>query len=170
MDKWRLYNETLGQYEYVIASSEPTRCPSNQDDVLRVGSCVIIEEDIKVNDGTPKELTLDEYKQLRYNEIDAKSMIMLDNGFTHEGQQFSLSIYAQTNWHALMDEKSQFTFPKDISRKNNSKHVLSEDKVSVLWHDGKNYVENILNEGRNLKQQVFESDNKASVDAIIDNR
>lgn len=170
MNKWRLYNETSGQYENVIASGEPTLCPSNPTDVVRVDSCVIIEKDIKVNDGTPKELSLDDYKQLRYNEIDGKSLAMLDTGFTHDGQVFSLSIYAQTNWHALMDEKSQFTFPKDVSRKNNTKHSLTDANVSVLWNDGKAFVESILDAGRDLKQQIFDAVDEAAVDLIIDNR
>jgi len=170
MHKYRIYCETDSKFEYVIASVEPTKCPVNDVHTIKADCACIVQQDIMINDGTLKKLTLADYKQLRYNEIDGKTLALIDGGFTHDGQVFSLSVFAQMNWHTLKNQTGEFTFPKNVSRKNNTKHSLSQANVDTLWDDGKVFIENILDVGRNLKQDVFDADDETEVDAVVDGR
>ena len=169
MNKYKLFStENPTTEQFFISDSEPTTCPDGG--TLDSQSVVIVKSGVLVNDGTPTDLTLADYKKLRYNEIDGKSMALIDTGFTHDSKVFSLSSFAQLNWHTLMNQTAQFTFPKDVSLKNNSKHSLTEANVSVLWADGKAFIESVIDGGRNLKQSIFDAVDESAVDAIIDNR
>ena len=76
MNKYKLYCTFHGWVE-VISSDLPTKCPIIQTDTIKVDSIVVIEEDIFINDGTPTELILSEYKELRYHDIDRDWETML---------------------------------------------------------------------------------------------
>jgi len=115
-------------------------------------------------------LSLAEYKQVKYDAIDAKTIQLIGTGFVHDSETFSLSLGAQTNWHALKNQTSEFTFPKDVSTKGNNKYSLTEANVSVLWAAGKVALDGHLTTGRDLKKSVFDAVDEAGVDAVVDNR
>ena len=56
MNKYKLYNETKGIWEYVISDVVPTVLPINPLDTVLPGSVVVVEPNILYNDGTAKQL------------------------------------------------------------------------------------------------------------------
>jgi hypothetical protein len=100
MNKYKIYCSVDGWVE-VIASNVPTQCPIDNSHNVTLESAVIVEEDVYVNDGTLTDLTLDDYKALRYHEIDLKTEEKIKLGFSYSGKVFSLSPNAQTNILAL---------------------------------------------------------------------
>jgi hypothetical protein len=170
MDKYKVYCETDNKWECVIASAEPTVCPTNGAHTLRAGSANILDKDILVNDGTPKELTLADYKQLRFNEIDGKTLALLAPGFTYDSKTFSLSSNAQLNWSEIHSNKTEFTFPLDVSTIDNDTYALAEANVDAFWTAGKDKVQEHIDSGRVLKKSVKDAVDEAAVDAVVDNR
>ncbi len=118
----------------------------------------------------PKELTVAEEKELRYNEIDAKTRELITAGFEFEGNVFSLSGNAQLNWSEVHTNQNQFTFPLAISMKNHDTYDIPQNKVQPFWSAAKDTVKGHLDSGRVLKKSVFDATTKAQVNAVIDNR
>ncbi len=170
MDKYRVYCETDGKYEEVISSTVPTVCPINGSHTLRADSASIIQSSVLINDGTLKELILDDYKQLRYNEIDYKTGLLIAPGFTYDTKIFSLSGNAQLNWSEIHTNEDKFIFPLAISTVDNDEYSLLLVNVHSFWEAGKDAVKGHLDTGRVLKKSVFDAVDKAAVDAVVDTR
>lgn len=119
----------------------------------------------------PKQYeNLDELKNIRYEEIDIKTATLILQGFEYDSTQFSLSKMAQLNWQVLKNNTSSFTWPMDISTKNNYKYSLLENNVGSFWNAAKNKVKQHLDSGRALKVQIYDASTQEEVDAIVDNR
>jgi hypothetical protein len=173
MDKYKVYCETDGWVE-VIASAEPTVCPNDAGHTLRAGSAAVIQQDIEVNDGTPTELTLDEYKQLRYKEIDSKSGELISQGFTYQSKTFSLSTSAQTNILALDNTRDDpaLTYPIKYNTLDDldSYDVVDSTDLHNMYLTALSTKKAILDGGTTLKTSVRNATTEAEVDAVIDNR
>ena len=65
MDKYKAYCTVHGWQE-VISQGEPTVCPVDNQPELKPNSATILQLGVKVNDGTATELSLDNYKTLRW--------------------------------------------------------------------------------------------------------
>lgn len=170
MNKYKIYCETDNKWEEVISSNVPVSCPVNGSHSVRADSIYVLEEDVKVNDGSLKELTLDDYKELRYNEIDLKTQELISAGFTYDTGAFSLSAHAQLNWSEIHSNQSEFTFPLGISTIDNNEYLLAAANVDAFWTAGKDAVKGHLDSGRSLKKQVFDAVDETAVDAVVDNR
>ena len=175
MDRYRMYNDTKDQWEFVISDVEPTVLPDNPGDTVRAGSISITHQDIKVNDGTAKQLTLPDYKLLRFNEIDAKTAVLIFQGFEYppaSGNIFSFSTNAQSNLLGTYSAKELLTYPFAWSYKDDhgvyqiaavaemSNFFLTALATKKAWQDS----------GTALKQAVEAAIDEAGVDAVIDNR
>lgn len=126
---------------------------------------------MEMSKATFKEgMTLEEYKDSMYSAIDLKTNVLIGQGFVYDSTTFSLSIYAQTNWHTIKNQTSEFTFPLDISTIDNNEYSLAEANVAAFWDAGKTILKGHLDSGRDLKKSVFDAVDKSAVDAIIDNR
>lgn len=116
-------------------------------------------------------MTLEEYKEARYDEIDSKTAsIIIEAGFTYDSIVFSTSRVAQFNWSNLKNSKSTFTFPKDISTKAHGTYSLAEANVDAFWLAGKNVVDPLIDAGRVLVQSITDAVDIAAVKLITDAR
>ncbi len=175
MDKYRLYCETDSKYEYVIASTEPTQCPINSGHAVRSGSVSLSEPDILVNDGTPKELTLADYKKLRLNEIDNRTQELILQGFSFGSpvETFSLSEPAQTNWIGLKQaaDAGMITFPTSVSTKDDGEYSIADAaELANFYGAGLAAKKSHLDSGRSLKISINSAADEAAVDAVVDSR
>ncbi len=116
------------------------------------------------------ECTLDEYKQPRHEEIDAKTTELIAAGFTYDSNTFSLTNLSQGNWDALKNNTDYYTWPKDICTKDNGTYSLAEANVGAFWDAYKDVVEGHIETGRVLQTSIKDAVSKAAVDAIVDNR
>jgi hypothetical protein len=175
MNKYKLYCNFHGWVE-VISSSTPTKCPIVGTDTIKTDSIVIEEEDIVIcsNDPTPKELTLEEYKQIRYNEIDCRSGELISEGFTYQSKVFSLSTTAQINILALDETRNDpaLTYPIKYNTIDDvySYDVVDSTDLHSMYLTALATKKGVLDSGTTLKTSIRNATTQAEVDAIIDNR
>jgi hypothetical protein len=175
MNKYKLYCTFHGWVE-VISSSTPTKCPIVETDTIKSDSIVIEEEDVEVcfSDPTYKELTLEEYKQLRYNEIDCKSQELISNGFIYQSKTFSLSTTAQINILGLDEVRNDpaLTYPIIYNTIDDLEtyDIIDATNLHNMYLSALATKKGILDSGTNLKNSVRNCTTEAEVDAIIDNR
>lgn len=170
MDKYKVWCNDDSKWECVIASTSPTACPTNPAHTIDLTKSVSTTLDIKVNDGCPKELTLADYKQLRYNEIDWKTEQLILTGFIYDSETFSLSAYAQSNWTALKTSTADFVWPVEITAMNNNVYSLTEANLLAFWTAARDGVKDHLDSGRALKKTIFDATTEVAIDAVIDAR
>jgi hypothetical protein len=115
-------------------------------------------------------MSLADLKAYRYKEVDYKTGALISVGFTYDSKQFSLSLPAQANWHAIKDNTSEFTFPLTVSTMDNSGYDLAEANVIAFWQAGRDALKGHIDTGRALKKQIFDAADIAAVNAIVDNR
>lgn len=174
MDKYRIYNETKGQFEEVISDQLPMVCPENPGDIMRAGSQTIIEANVLYNDGTTKQLTLSNYKALRFNEIDRRTVELIHLGYSFGGKQFPLSANAQTNILALQVTKDDpaLVYPIEYNTIDDleSYSIPNAATVHGMYLTALATKKASLDSGTALKDQIRAAVNEAEVNAVIDNR
>jgi hypothetical protein len=174
MIKYKLYNETKLDWEFVISDVYPTVLPINPEDVLRDGSQTVVEENVKFNDGTKVIATLPNYKSLRYNEIDRKTGELILNGFIYASKTFSLSYNAQINILALDETRNdpaliypiQYNTIDDLDTYS----VVDATDLHNMYLAALSTKKGIIDSGTVLKTEIRNAQTEAEVDAIIDNR
>jgi hypothetical protein len=173
MDKFKVYCETDG-WVHVVSSAEPTVCPNDSGHTLRAGSAAVIQQDIYINDGTPTELTLDEYKELRYHEIDTRTSEIVLLGFTYQSKVFSLSQNAQINLLALDETRDDpaLTYPIIYNTIDDldSYTVADSTDLHTMYLTALATKKGTVDSGTTLKTSIRNATTQAEVDAIIDNR
>lgn len=118
-----------------------------------------------------EDVPLSKYIQNRIDEHDAKTAYLaVTAGFSFGGKTFSTSQMAQFQWDVLKNNKSSFTFPKELSTKDNLGYSIIESDVDAFWAAAKDVVDPIITAGRDLNKAVAICTTKAEVDAIIDAR
>ena len=175
MDRYRMYNETKDQWEFVISDVIPTVLPDNPADALRAGSVSITHQNILYNDGTAKQLTLPNYKLLRFDEIDRKTGELIFQGFEYppaSGNIFSFSTNAQSNLLGTYSAKDLLTYPFGWSLKNDSSvyQIADVTEMSNFFLTALGTKKAWQDSGTALKQAVEAATDEAGVDAVIDNR
>jgi hypothetical protein len=173
MNRYKIYCETDGWVE-VIASTTPTVCPIDGTHTVNADSVTVVERDVQITDGdyVADSVSLYDYKQLKFNEIDKRTEELIAQGFAYNSKTFSLSNNAQINllgvdikrndgilpltFHTVddMDEET-FTTPEDLD--NFFMIALASKKAH-------------LDSGSALKVSIRNAVDRAAVDAVIDNR
>jgi hypothetical protein len=110
------------------------------------------------------------YKTIRYAEIDQKTDELIAQGFSYDSQTFSLSVAAQTNFNTLKNQESAFTWPVDITTKDENTYSLAQANLTAFWATGAGTVKTHLDSGRVLKKSIFDAADQAAVDTIVDSR
>jgi len=144
MNKYKLYCTTDNKWEKVIASGVPTKCPTNVAHTFDSNSITIIENNILINDGTPKEVTLSDYKKLRYNEINYNTGVLISVGFTYDSTTFGLSEKSEGYWNSLKNQETEFIWPMEISTIDNNTYSLTQANLGAFWTAGKDFIKSSL--------------------------
>lgn len=112
-------------------------------------------------------------KEKKNKEIDQRTVELISDGFTYDGEQFSLSIEAQSNWDGLeyCVKEGYLTPPTDVSTINDGEYILADASgVHAFYQTAVGTKKARLDSGRALKQQVNDCDSITGVLAIEDNR
>lgn len=113
---------------------------------------------------------LNDLKTRRYNEIDNRTCELICDGFEFNGTMFSLSLSAQANWTTMHENVGDYTWPVEVSTRDDYKYDLYESEVNDFWQQGRSILEGRLASGRALKVGINDALDKAAVDAIVDER
>lgn len=115
-----------------------------------------------------KELDMNKIK--KNGQIDIRTQELIFQGFTYDGQTFSLSEMAQLNWVAMEASSDLLTWPVVITTKDDSEYSLTLANSPYFYGAALSTKQAHLNSGRALKLQVNAATTIAEVDAVIDNR
>ena len=164
-----MFCETDGKYEYVIASSLPTKCPVNPAHTIR--DIVVISENLESLDGTPIELTLDEQKILKKAAIDKRTQELIVGGFTFNNTEFSTSDSAQKNWMAIDQLRNDLPYPFAVTTKDDGEYSFADAaEVHGFALTALGAIEIHYASGRALKLQVSAATTQNELDAVVDER
>lgn len=173
MDKYRVISiESPLLYQEIISSGVPTVCPNGETICER--KTIKLEKDIRFNDGSFKEVTIEDAKFLRLNEIDRKTEAIIQTGYSFAGKQFSLSINGQTNILALDNSKDDpaITYPIGFNTIDDSETFMIPDSATLhgMYLTALGTKKAYLNSGTDLKTLINACSTVEEVDSIIDNR
>lgn len=114
-------------------------------------------------------MTLEELKEIRYNEIDINTQELISKGFIFDGHTFSLSITAQINWSNMLNVPDQM-FPLNVIDKYDGLYILDLSNKVNFYYAALNGKNQHLQSGGLLKTQIRLSQTIEEVNSIIDNR
>jgi hypothetical protein len=119
-------------------------------------------------------LDLDEYKELRYKEIDAKTEEKIKLGFSYAGKVFSMSANAQTNILALDNTRDDPAMSYPITYNTiddlDSYAVINSTDLHNMYLTALATKKSWVDSGTNLKDAVRAAIDENAVSLIIDNR
>lgn len=107
---------------------------------------------------------------LKCAEIDEKTQRLISQGFAFDGEQFSLSVRAQTNWLGLKVLENLLVFPVELTTHDDKAYYLEQADLNAFVGTGAAIVQQYLESGRALKGQVLAAQSLAEVDAVEDLR
>ena len=120
--------------------------------------------------------TLTEAKIKKINEIDSKTIILIQTGFLYNENNFSMSDAAQRNWIGISTAKNagMLSYPFPVSTVDEGTYYLqdSTDALNFLiaYMTYQTDPTKPLGAGRILKAQVQAATTVAEVEAVVDNR
>jgi hypothetical protein len=136
---------------------------------IEKGGCLVVErlpkynrltQRLSIKQGELKVVALSptEYKRKQKEaevEIDNEVADRMSEGFSFDGQRFSLSIPAQTNWVRLVNQYKIGIFPesKEISSKSGS-YMLLKKNVLPFFQAFEDQLESILSDNRKRKAEL----------------
>ncbi len=110
-------------------------------------------------------------QRFRQDEVDLKTPKLILEGFTHNGEIFSLSHSAQANWNALYTAKDLITFPYEISTKDSKAYNVQDiTELTTFFLAAIDVVNGHISSGRALKVQMQAATKQGDLDAIADGR
>lgn len=117
-------------------------------------------------------LDLNEYKLLRYQEIDTRSAELISLGYSYQGVVFSLSQNAQINILGMDEVRDELTYPVNYNNIDDTVVYSIVDAADVhnMYLTALGTKKAHLDSGTALKNQVRDAVDEAAVQAIIDNR
>jgi len=115
-------------------------------------------------------MTLQELKNLRYQEIDSTTSYLIAQGFTFAGYTFSMSVNAQINWSNLPN-LPESVFPLHVSTLNDEEiYYLSFANKMNFYYTAVSGKNGPLQSGNDLKTLITACVDEACVNSIVDNR
>lgn len=117
-------------------------------------------------------MTLDQAKKKKIREIDNKSVVLLESGFTYSSKIFDI-VNDEERWKELLLAATAglVSYPINVYAKDKTSISLADiTEVTAFIGAFMATREGILQPGRVLKEQVAACTTKTEVDAIIDNR
>lgn len=127
--------------------------------------------------GTPRimerdSLSLPEYKKEKNLDIDLRSALLIEDGFTYQGKAFSLSTNAQINISALNQTRNDLTYPVTYNTIDDADtyDVVDAADMNAMYMAALTAKKAVIDGGTSLKTQVRQATTKEEVDAVIDNR
>ena len=121
-----------------------------------------------------KALDFQEYKALRFKEIDERTGELVLNGFSYAGKVFSMSMNAQINIEALNSSRNDpaITYPIEYSTLDDNDNYFVQDATDIhnMYLTALGTKKSYVDSGTVLKDAIRAAINAVEVSQIIDNR
>lgn len=106
----------------------------------------------------------------RLQEIDDRTSALIQNGFTFDNNDFSLSIEAQINFSTWGTHASRLSYPFVVSTEDGTYSVADAATMVNLSKAALDAIKSSIDNGNTLKAQIRSAANQTALDAIVDNR
>lgn len=116
-----------------------------------------------------EDVILQNNKSLRISEVDYRTRELISNGFTYDGNLFSMSEFAQINWDDIKANSTDYSFPLEIPTKT-YKYSLTQGNLNAFWGAKSDFKWGYLDSGRALNVSITDATTQTELDAVIDNR
>jgi len=123
-----------------------------------------------VYDSYIDSINLEANKTALIKKIDEKTQYLISQGFSFDGEQFSLSEPAQINWLGLKTLEDVITWPIEITAKSDGSYSLAQSNLTFFLGTGKATIQAYIDSGRNLKIATNNATTQAELDAVVDGR
>lgn len=102
--------------------------------------------------------------------IDRRTREIIALGFAFDGQHFSLSAQAQTNWLGLISLQALFTWPVNVTTNTDTAYSLEQASLPAFVGTGCATIGAAIGSGRALKIAANAAASKDELDAVVDPR
>ena len=156
----------------IIASGSvnPLNGLASSGDILHIEGVLVDQAGLDAVIQAHVAVALSDLKATRVLEIDARTREIIADGFAFDGQQFSLSAQAQTNWLGLISLQSMFTWPVNVTTNANTEYALAQANINAFVGTGCATIADAIGSGRALKISVNAATNQTELDAVVDSR
>lgn len=113
---------------------------------------------------------LSESKAERIRWIDEKTKAIIARGFVFDGQRFSLSDQAQSNWMGLFVFREMLAFPINVTTLDDIAYSLTLGNLVPFVGIAVGWVKNAVGSGRDLKIAVNAATTTEELAAVVDSR
>lgn len=124
--------------------------------------------DLIVKNHVPK--TLDDKKTEKKQAIDNRTDAIIAAGFEFDGNRFSLSTEAQTNWLGLLILQGMMSWPVGITNSDDNTYSLALANLNAFIGTGMTVIATAVGTGRALKVACNAAADQAALDAVVDSR
>lgn len=152
-------------------------CVSGVPDITSVGGALRISgvevTDQEVLDAVIHDhvaVSLADKKVTKVLAVDKRTRAIIAGGFAFDGQRFSLSQQAQTNWLGLAALHSAFTWPMGITTNDDTSYSLELENLSAFIGSASAVIATAVGTGRALKISINTSTTQEELDAVVDSR
>lgn len=120
--------------------------------------------------------SLDDLKSQKVQQIDIKTVQLINQGFDYNGTHFSSTLPAQSKWNGLYNKMSAGRisaedYPLRVVTFDDSEYFIAdEDTLKAIYDVGFEHVNSKLESGLDLKIQVKNATTETELDAVVDNR
>jgi hypothetical protein len=112
-------------------------------------------------------------KSHRKTEIDLKTQSLIGEGFTYGGEQFSLSLTAQSNWLGVLSvgAAAGLAYPYPVATMTND-HYMAADVAEMIAMATAALTRKgwAVGVGAGLKKAIGDAADQTALDAVVDNR
>lgn len=115
-------------------------------------------------------VSLAERKAVKVSAVDARTRAIIAAGFQFDGNGFSLSQQAQTNWLGLLTLQGLFSWPMGITNSADETYLLSHDNLIPFIATGSGAIAAAIGSGRALKIAANAAATQGELDAVVDTR
>lgn len=144
------------------------------DNFQIIGASVTDENLLNTTVANHEHISLNEYKEQRFTEIDEKTKELILQGFLYNGKVFSLSLNAQINIEALHSSRldSLLTYPITYNTLNDLEvyNIPDADDLHLMYFTALGTKKSYVDSGTGLKNSIREAQTISELEEIIDNR
>jgi hypothetical protein len=118
----------------------------------------------------PKDLRA--AQQMRRDEVDTRSEVLIAKGFVFAGKTFSLTVNAQLKWLGLTIGAAGIAYPYVVPTIDGADSLSIPDAATVaqIYAAAMGTVASILGQGTALKNAITKASDVAGVAAVVDPR
>ena len=129
----------------------------------------VVGEEVEIKNEASRVIRI---RKLRIAQVNARTAVLIEQGFSYGGEVFSLSLTAQANLQDLYARRTSISWPLTIEVGDDSKTLVLADQAAggAYYLSARNTIDGHRLTGRALKDQLRTATTLAELEAVVDSR